>query len=688
VIFPVTERARRAGAWGLLLLLIAAHVGFNFLWIERDQSYPKGDEPQYLSKSYAIYRALASPGPETVREILFARPLHRLPLFALPAVAVYAVSSPGYDRACLSNGFYFALLLAAVYLTGTRLEGRKAGLLAAWTVSFYPFFNDYSRKYWSEIGIAAWFALTFFILLRSGFFRRRGDSALLGLVGGAGVLIKQFYAFYFLAVVGPLAGAVWLREFARLRRGGLGRVRSFLEPTSRRSHLLACAGLVLILGLPYYLVHGRELRVVFDYGEITGYWTPVASRWSLPFWTWYLEAVRGLIGWFLSGAFLAALAVLLARFRVRYLPLLVWILGGYLAVSWFEAKLPRYASALLPALALVTAVGIVRIPRRSWRRAAIGLLAAGQVAGFLWSSWGIRLAPAPAWLRGELTDERFYESMFYWDKPPERAGDWRVEEILAAVERNASGRNVKVMVVPYLKNFFPETFAAAAAGRGLDYKFDGPGSPFRGFNFRFLLDADYIVSKDGETTRDDLERLEYVAPAAELVAAPPPAFAARHELMGVFPLPDGTDARLYRRCAPLAPEEQAETVRAVLAVDPDHVWAWNALGEALVEAGDGAGAREAFAEVVRLDPEWTGGYLGLGRAELEAGNLEEARRWIDSSLERTPEWPYARFVLGLLLEREGKPAEAAREFRFARDQGKWGLPEKAEAALRRMGYAD
>ena len=49
-------------------------------------------------------------------------------------------------------------------------------------------------------------------------------------------------------------------------------------------------------------------------------------------------------------------------------------------------------------------------------------------------------------------------------------------------------------------------------------------------------------------------------------------------------------------------EEAAEINRQLLEVQPGSLDAWNRLGKALIELGDTAGARDAFAESLRIDP--------------------------------------------------------------------------------------
>lgn len=672
----------RAGA--ILALLIVFHLTANYFWILSDQSYPKGDEPLYLRKSLNLYRALSVPGARMFGELLRAEPSSRVPLFPALASPFYAVAGPSYRVACFSNSVFLLLLILSVYGIGARLGGRGAGLLAALLVSSYPFATEFARKYWSDFALMAVFSFLFLILLKTENFSRRRWSLLFWAVAGAGILIKQLCAFYLLAVIVPAGLAAWGGEFARLRRSGKKYLASLLLPTPIRLNILAGGLLAAGIALPYYLVHREEMRTVFLFGEASNYWTPVLGRGRMVFWTWYLGEIPELTGWFGAGAFLLGLGVLLARPRKSHALLFCWAAGGYLAVSFFEAKLSRYASVLLPALGLVTALGFAAIPGKVLRRTLAGILIGGTAIGYIWNTWGITpMKLLPGWKEAGKW-EKNYETVFSWDKSPRKSGDWRVAEILSDISREGREKPL-IFVAPYLPYFFPESFRAAAAAAGIDCRVEGPGSPYGGFNFRFLLEADYIVTKDGDLTDKQLERLKFIEPAAELVADPPESVRKNREPAGEYLLPDGSRAYLYRRRGPAGHLEKVETLRRVLAIDPLQVWGWNALGESLLELGSAGEARRAFEEVVRLNPSWTGGYLGLSRAALAEDRLEEASAWVRKSLEITPDWPLARFVQGSIMEKSGDLEGARAQYLFALENGRFDLPVRAREALSRIG---
>jgi len=355
------------------------------------------------------------------------------------------------------------------------------------------------------------------------------------------------------------------------------------------------------------------MKTVFEFGEASGYWTPVADKLTGSFWTWYLGGVIELTGIFFFAVFLVGFAVTLLCFRRKYLFLLVWLAGGYLIVTFFEAKLARYISGILPPMAIFTAIGLSKIRPRILRAITLGVLAVGVLIGFIWTSWGLTPGDPPDWLRGNRPANEVWRKAFDWSRAPEQCGDWQAARIIREIKNDSCGEEKLVFVVPYLSFFFPETFRTFVALEGIPVQVEGPGSPYAGFNYRFLIEADYLVTKSGTQIRDNLPRLDYIEPAAALLKNPPEEFSLTHETLGVFPLPDGSEATLLKRTAPAEPGERIALIHRCLEIDPDHVWAWNALGEALLETGQARKARKAFQQVIHFNPEWTGGYLGMGR---------------------------------------------------------------------------
>jgi tetratricopeptide (TPR) repeat protein len=118
-------------------------------------------------------------------------------------------------------------------------------------------------------------------------------------------------------------------------------------------------------------------------------------------------------------------------------------------------------------------------------------------------------------------------------------------------------------------------------------------------------------------------------------------------------------------------DEMAEArYREALALRRDSAPARVALGRLLLRQGEVEAAEEQFREALRVDAASVEGALGLVRAQLARGSaeLEAAERSVRAVLERAPGSAEARYLLGIVLEEQGKVAEAAAAYRAALEQ--------------------
>jgi arylsulfatase A-like enzyme/predicted Zn-dependent protease len=107
--------------------------------------------------------------------------------------------------------------------------------------------------------------------------------------------------------------------------------------------------------------------------------------------------------------------------------------------------------------------------------------------------------------------------------------------------------------------------------------------------------------------------------------------------------------------------DAAQVIDEILASNPGNLRARHLLGEARVGAGDAAGARDAYLEVLSLDPVDCVAMLRLGEIAVESGaGIAEADDWYAKSLDCNAGQPelWARRA-GIALER-GRPDDASK----------------------------
>ncbi|MGH9333756.1 MAG: hypothetical protein ACRD21_08405, partial [Vicinamibacteria bacterium] len=361
-------------AWTVLLTLA------NMSRLRQQSDLPPAwDHAHYLTMSLRYHRALEEEGPGGLVNRVLYEPSEVAPLFPLSTVPLYTIFGESREAAELTLAPYLFLLVV-----GTALLARHSGAsplyaaLAVFLDSTFTGVVNFSREYMMDLPSAALATLALGMLWRSENFTRWGASALAGLLTGLTLLTKVLAGVFF---VGPI-----------------------LYCLRRRSAPGAALFVVAISGTAavwYGLRHREITHYVLFYGFGEG---------SLPFRSggdqvlsfsnliyYFLTLVPQGMGIVPSAALAASLlGFLLFRGEARLPAFLgVWLASGYLLLTVLPNKGgERYLLALLPPLAVITALAIAAISAPQVRRSAAALaLAAGAInyVGLTWQS------PLTAW---------------------------------------------------------------------------------------------------------------------------------------------------------------------------------------------------------------------------------------------------------------------------------------------------
>ncbi len=188
-------RSRDAFALLALILLLAFHLGNNWVYLSTRVTLWGWDQPSHLLTTLRYHDALQEPSIRAIFDVL-TRPWNRPPLPWLPAAFSYRLFGVSTDVALMANAVFLAVLMFSVYGIGKRMYGHGEGILAAFLVSVYPIIFSLSRTAYPDFALTALVALNVYLLLLADSFRSRRGSLLLGLGLGLGLLAKwQFIAF-------------------------------------------------------------------------------------------------------------------------------------------------------------------------------------------------------------------------------------------------------------------------------------------------------------------------------------------------------------------------------------------------------------------------------------------------------------------------------------------------------------
>lgn len=658
-----------------LVVLILFQAVSNYFWLKADHYIPLHDENEYLVKSVNTLRLLTDPGSITLKDFLEVEPKLRTHFFALCAWPFFLLGGISYGSACLTSSFFLVVLIIATFGIGNLLGGRWRGLLAALIVSCYPFILRFSRFFWSEIALAASFALFLYLLLRTRSFKSRGYSFALALVIAAGLLLQQRFAFF---VVTPLAWALLSIFFpaARTEAGERG------DRRPRLINFLIALLIPALLTVPYYLYYGQAFSTKFTYGIIGEAWQPVEGFFNPATLFWYLGHLQKSSSLFFFILWTIGLVVMLVKYRQRYLPLLLAFIGGYLLITIYPGKDARYVSSLLPLAAVITAEGISRLKSKMLKKVLIPLMVLMAIFNYLRVSWDVD--PFKVSYQQTLLEIPFLTEpleILPHTKSPRTLVDWQWERIVDRVKEELNGRKAKLLVAPYLPGFNYLTFSYFCLLSGERIESVGVGTRnLYHYNFNNLLGADYIVTKTGASVPESHIRYEFAEKTAALIADSPAAFRRNHREIARYPLPDGSEAILIARTAPVDTAEEMAVLEEVVRIEPEHPWALRELGEIYLKEGRPEDALKTFERIIPLQPEWVGGYLSVGRAYVDLGRTEEAIAMIERVLKMAPKFDFAHYSLGTAYEQAGRIEEARREYIEATR----GSEERAREARKRL----
>ena len=236
----------------------------------------------------------------------------------------------------------------------------------------------------------------------------------------------------------------------------------------------------------------------------------------------------------LFAGFVAGAAMLAKRFDKAWIPIILWIAGGWACLLIFQNKDPRYSAPLLPAIALITA----RIVED--RRVLILPIMAIMVFQHHLVSFGVPQLPQAVVLargvEGPLSwNWNLYTPQYFdlWGPPAKE--DWRIEYVLQKIARN-DGQPVRLSLVPDIPRFDWFAFRFHAALGRFPVAVDRLLEP----NERTIAGADYILISPMD------QGPQYAAPGlatvGDYIASRPLQFQA----VDSFTLPNGNVIALYK----------------------------------------------------------------------------------------------------------------------------------------------
>jgi len=415
-------RMRHAALIALLLWVF----GCNVAWVVLDKVPPAYDYARHLYIAFLYWQAFDWGSPSLWFDLLSVEPFYP-PLYHLSLVPFAMVFGFSAYSAVLANSIYLGVIILSTYGIGSLISDRRAGLMAAFLVSCYPFLSYVSRTPMIDTMLTAAVALAYYLFLKSKNFEDRFYSLMFAIVFAGGMMVKWTFLIFILpavvlGLIGNKAGELkqtliqfsyysgmilalmvlpffifilqdwkWVPLFLEI---GLVVILVRTLPMAEISpnkvlNLITLTAISLIICFPWYshaflnLVQGGMKSNLSGIRE--GDPTAGIDRWMA-----YARILPEEVGGILFLLFLAGIILFLIR-RKFFNPLLTgWIVFPYIIFSLMINKDMRYIMPVLPCIAVISSFWIFRIQRDAFRRALIGLTVVIGLFTYLYSGFFLR----------------------------------------------------------------------------------------------------------------------------------------------------------------------------------------------------------------------------------------------------------------------------------------------------------
>ncbi|MDD4899620.1 MAG: glycosyltransferase family 39 protein [Candidatus Omnitrophica bacterium] len=417
------------------------HLINNFIWLKLDTLPLLWDAGSYYLDSLVLSDLLRN-----FSYFNFTQAIHvggqYPPFVPLLAALAYPIFGKSQDVAVfLVNGIFLGVLIFSVYSITRNIADKKSACFAAFLVTMYPIVFGHSRVLMYDLPVAAVVCLSVSLFAKSGNLENRGYALLWGVVCGIGLLTK----FSFLLFAASAHAYLFYKNFPK-----------------KKNFSIAVLIAVLIASVWYIPNFSRFLYAIFVYPQTARAVTPQTFSLASLFY-YFFALINYQVSFSLFAAFVIGLFFFLRQEREKRLFLIFWILFAYLGCTLTNYKSPRYTIPLLPAVAMISAIGIMSIHKRMIRVAVVAIVAAVAGIQFFSYSYGIKILPpfVAVDLPASLATKLRVKSIILFDRkggenPLEqhtvfKREDWKAQEVLDSII-NSSGdlkkKAINVFIIP------------------------------------------------------------------------------------------------------------------------------------------------------------------------------------------------------------------------------------------------
>ena len=325
----------------LLLTLLIILNGISLLVWLRIRSPPYTlvlNEVLYVDIADRIYSL--TPALLNLRSLIIASAPYP-PLIPGLAALLWLAIGRSYVHAVMVNALFIPVLVVSTYVMGREMRSERCGIIAAFAVSGFPLLYTMQRYFHLDFALTALVALTGALYLSSRNFSRRGPTLAMGTAMALAMLTKLTAGIFLLAPA----------------------VHALMQLTDRKKRGTVVLSLMLgaMLAAAWYLPNAGSLLSFsgWSVGPSASAERPAGLSAQLLFYP------SGLIFGQLTPLVAIVTALLLARLLWRkqlppFLPL--WVASALALLALLGPMSWRYSLPVLPAIAVILAMGIESLP--------------------------------------------------------------------------------------------------------------------------------------------------------------------------------------------------------------------------------------------------------------------------------------------------------------------------------------
>ncbi len=497
----------------ILILLLLFLLSNNIIW------YQLGGRPLHWDSSVHLTESLnANHVGENSNQSLFKEYLnvswYYPPFVSYVSVPFYKIFGESKGTAFFVMDFFLLIFITSVYAIALRLFNKKTANLSALLISMCPIVIHFSRDFMLDLPLAAIVSLSIYLLFTSYEFRSSRNSILLGISFGIGILTRWTFIFFLIVP--------FVYSF----------IKAIKKSSTRRKQIINVFLSILvgiILSGPWYMFH--LVQFVSRLGEFKR-----GSRNLFENAFYYIGIIPSQVSWLITIILLIGLIWYVKnKFTTNGL-LNAWFIGSYIIISLISFKEPRFSISLLPPLIIIASSGLLEwinfiSKRMNGKTFAFQSIISLIIVQFLIISY----IPASTKIGNLLSTKIFSSSIIPVDGPND--SDWKQLKILTTINKEIKQREktkVVLSVIPDIIYFNRQSFEYVSKLEKFHIQMFGTTG------FPFL--SNYVVLKTGNLGKDSIQR----ALISKRVFKNSMQSNSLYTRIKNYPLPDGTDAVLFR----------------------------------------------------------------------------------------------------------------------------------------------